>query len=109
MPDEPKKKKKGIFGRIKQWFKDAADWIQENLGDPGLTREIRADLRLKQNEDVPADQLASVKAHAGAIDPDKEGFAETVAEIADLVKDYTTLSKSMETPEQKAADISYLF
>src|SRR4051812_19727996 len=110
MPDAPKKdeKKKGIFGRIKGWFKDAADWIQEHLGDPGLAREIRADLRLKAGEDIKETDLSSVKAHAGALDPDKEGFAETVTEVAAVATDIMTLSKTMTSPGQDAANVSYM-
>src|SRR5512141_3430824 len=107
MPDAPKKKK-GIFARIKDWFKDTADWIQENLGDPGLAREMRADLGLKPGEDIKPADLASVKAHAGALDPDKESFAETAAEIADVATDIKTLSATLTTPSQDVASVSYM-
>ena len=48
MPDAPKKdeKKKGIFGRVKDWFKEAATWVQDHVGDPALTSEMRVDLGL---------------------------------------------------------------
>ena len=107
MSDEPKKKQ-GIFGRIKQWFKDTADWIQEHLGDPGLGREIRADLRLKEGKEFTPEQLAALNAHAGGLDPEKEGFAETVAELVAVGTDLATLSKAMTGPGQDAANISYL-
>ena len=47
MPDDPKKKdeKKGIFTRIKNWFKDAGKWIETHF-DSALGHEMRADLGL---------------------------------------------------------------
>jgi hypothetical protein len=49
-----------------------------------------------------------MNAHAGGLDPEKEGFAETVTEVAAVATDLITLSKTMTGPGQDAANISYL-
>jgi Family of unknown function (DUF6603) len=82
---EAKKKPPGIFKRIINWFKHQAEWIQENLGDPLLAKEILGDLGLNPDATLPQSEMDKLPAFARDLDPEKESFAETAVEIQDAV------------------------
>jgi hypothetical protein len=110
MPDAPKKdeKKKGIFGRIKDWFKDAANWIETHF-DAALGHEMRADLGLPPGAEIKSSDLAGMQSHLGAIDPDEEQFAAFAAEVVAVATDVKTLAGQMKSPSQDAASVAYMF
>jgi hypothetical protein len=110
MPDDPKKKdeKKGIFTRIKNWFKDAAKWIETHF-DSALGHEMRADLGLKPGAEIKSSDLAGMQAHLGAIDPDSEQFSAFAAEVVTVATDIKTLAGQMKSPSQDAANVAYMF
>ena len=35
-----------FFTSVKNWFKELAEWVQENLGDPYIIERLRDDLGL---------------------------------------------------------------
>lgn len=102
------KKTRNIFERVIQWFKDTAKWIPENLGDPDLAKEMRAELGLKTGQDIPPAQKGKFAGYGAGLDPDKESFAATAAEIADFVSDAQLLGADLKSPGQTAADAAYL-
>ena len=105
MPDP--KKKKNIFSRIIAWFKKAAEWIPEHLGDPAIARSIREDLGLKPGDQIDAAKNAKFVQFGSGLDPDKEGFSETIAEVTAVVQEIKTLAATLETEDMPAGQISY--
>lgn len=103
-----KKKTKNIFKAIINWFKDAADWVQENLGDPAIARALREDLGLKPGEDIPPGDKAKFQQFAAGLDPDKAAFAETVAEISAAIPEFRALAAQIKADDLDAADVSFL-
>lgn len=89
------KPKRTIWQKIIDWFKDAADWVQENLGDPELAAELRADLGLAPGGSIPENQKNQFKQFAAGLDPDKAGFEDTAAEITDVVTALISLGESI--------------
>jgi hypothetical protein len=81
----PKKVKKNIFRRILAFFKHAAEWVPEHLGDRAYARALREDLGLAEGEDVPADKQETFKRFAAGLDVDQASFLDTVAQIKDLI------------------------
>src|SRR4051812_38704346 len=105
MADPPKKdeKKKGIFGRIKGWFIDAAHWIEDAFGVPALAQETRADLGLVPGGVIKSTDLAAMKTHASAVNPDDEALADTAKEVVAVATDIKTLAGQLKSPSQDAA------
>lgn len=105
---EKKEEKKNIFSRIIGLFKRAAEWIPEHLGDPAIARSIREDLGLKKGEQIDAAKNAKFVQFGAGLDPDKEGFAETVAEITAIAQEIKGLAETLETDELTASQVSYI-
>ncbi len=72
------------------WFSDrvadAVDWIHDTFSDPALSRELRADLGVKDDVELTGDLPTGDKIRmrhpdGSAVDPDKAAFDATVAEI----------------------------
>ena len=101
-------KKKGIFARIIGWFKRRADWIQEHLGDPAIARSLREDLGLAPGAQIEEDKTAKFRQFATGLDPDKEAFSETIAELAPMVTELKALSAALATDHMPAGQVSYL-
>src|SRR5919204_6955186 len=114
MPPVPaaQKKKKNIFQRIAKWFAEAADWIEEHLGDPALAKTIAEDLGLNPSATaqpaLPAASKQKIKDYASAIDPVKAAFEETVTEIADVVQAILTFSDAVKGEGMTAWDVLLL-
>lgn len=106
---DDKKKKKNIFSRIIGFFKFVAtEWVPDHLGAEEVAQSIREDLGLKKGAEIPAATNEKFKQFGAGLDPEKEARSETLAEIADVVQEIKTLSKSFETTEMAAGQISYL-
>lgn len=93
------KPKQTVWNKIVNWFKDAADWVQENLGDPELAAELRADLGLKPGASIPENQKDQFKQFAAGLDPDQAAFEDTVAEIADVVTALINLGEAIKADQ----------
>src|SRR5574342_671707 len=102
------KNTKSIFKSLIQWFKDAADWVQENLGDPAIASALREDLGLKPGQDIPAADKAKFKQFADGLDPDKAAFAETVAEITNAIPVFQALGDQLKSGSLSKADVAFL-
>src|SRR5436190_10244725 len=110
VPTQPAKKK-NIFQRIAQWFSSAADWIEENLGDPALAKALTEDLGLKSSDTkpvLPADSKQKIKAYADSVDPDKAAFEDTVAEIKDVVDAALVFGDAVKSDDLTAWDVVFL-
>jgi hypothetical protein len=109
MAEDPnKKKKKSIWARIGGAIKRTLEWIPEHLGDPALAREIREDLGLKPGEQIPEEKTAKFKQFAQGLDPDKESFAETVAEIGEVAAEIKVLAELLKSDEMPPEEIAYI-
>ena len=106
MADE--KKPKNIFETVVQWFKDSADWIQENLGDPAFAEVIRADMGLKPGQDIAPARKGQFAQFAQGLDPDKSGFGETVAEIQDAIPVFRALGDELKDGSLTGWDVAFL-
>ena len=102
------KKKKNIFSRIIAWFKKVAEWIPEHLGDPAIARSIREDLGLKPGAQIDAAKSQKFVQVGAGLDPDKEAFSETVAEVSEIVQEIKTLAATLETEDVPAGQVSYV-
>jgi hypothetical protein len=111
VPTQPAKKK-NIFQRIAQWFSDAADWIEENLGDPAIAKSLTEDLGLNSSTNakpvLPADSKEKIKTYADSVDPDKAAFEDTVAEIKDVVDAALTFGDAIKSDGLTAWDVVFL-
>lgn len=96
------------FEKVIGWFKDAADWVQENLGDPALATTVRQDLGLAPGQDIPEARKNEIAAFAAGLDPDKESFAATVEEIADVVQALIALGEDLKADQATAWDVFHL-
>lgn len=105
MADEP-----NVFEKIVKWFKEAADWVQQNLGDPEIATALREDLGLKPGADLSPADKAKFVAFKDGLDPDKVAFDATVAEIAQAVEGFIQLGETLKDPAsgEVAWDIAYL-
>ena len=101
------KKKKNIFSRIVAWFKKVAEWIPEHLGDPAIAQSIREDLGLKPGAQIDAAKSQKFVQFGAGLDPDKESFSETIAEISDVAQEIKTLAATLETDDFPAGQVSY--
>jgi len=97
-----------IFETVIQWFKELADWVQENLGDPVFATALREDLGLKPGANIPPDKLSKLKQGADELDPDKIGFLETAAEITSVYQDLKALSETLTTDNMTFQDVVYI-
>lgn len=83
-----------VFESISTWATGLADWVQEHLGDKELAAALREDLGLKAGSEQPKkppEGTPAIDKYLAALDPDKQAFADMVAEIVDtvmLVKDF---------------------
>jgi uncharacterized protein DUF6603 len=104
--------KPNIFQRIAKWFAAAADWIEENLGDPAIAQTLREDLGLNSSSNatpsLPAASKDKIKQYADAIDPDKSAFEDTVAEISDVVNAALTFGDAVKSDGMTAWDVVFL-
>ncbi|MEU1818818.1 DUF6603 domain-containing protein [Streptomyces roseifaciens] len=96
------------FEKIIKFFKEAADWVQENLGDPEIAEAIREDLGLAPGASVPPATKARFQQFAAGLDPDKESFAATVEELADVVQAFTDLGSALKSDQATGWDVAYL-
>lgn len=105
MADEP-----NVFEKIVKWFKEAADWVQQNLGDPEIATALREDLGLKPGADLSPADKAKFVAFKDGLDPDKVAFDATVTEIAQAVEGFIQLGETLKDPAsgEVAWDIAYL-
>ena len=65
---------------------DAVDWIHDTFSDPALSRELRADLGVKDDVELTGDLPTGDKIRmrhpdGSVVDPDKAAFDATVAEV----------------------------
>jgi hypothetical protein len=74
-------KSQSFFQDAIDWFKSVFEWIPQHMGDPGLSASLRSDLGLNPNSDANVVTLP----HTKELDPDKESFNETIAEVTKLV------------------------
>ena len=100
-------KKKNIFSRIVAWFKKVAEWIPEHLGDPAIAPSIREDLGLKPGAQIDEAKNQKFVQFGAGLDPDKESFSETIAEITDVAQEIKTLAATLETDDFPAGQVSY--
>ena len=104
----PPARKKGVFARIIGWFKRRAEWIQEHLGDPAIARELRGDLGLAPGAQISEDKQAKFRQYATGLDPDKESFAETIAELAPLFTDLAELYDELKSDTLSKGQVGYV-
>ena len=102
MPPDSAKKPRSIWSAIGHAIKALFEWIPEHLGDPALAAEIRGDLGLKPDAQLPEDKAAKFRQFAAGLDPDKESFAETVAEIGDVAAEIAVLKDLLESDDDQA-------
>ena len=107
-PVAPKKVKKNIYARILAFFKHAAEWVPENLGDPAYARTLREDLGLAEGADVPADKQEKFKRFAAGLDIDKASFLDTVEQIKDLVPLIKSLKEDFASDQVDPVALEYL-
>ncbi|MEP6492955.1 MAG: DUF6603 domain-containing protein [bacterium] len=101
------KKTPNIFSRIISWFKSTASWVEEHLGDPAIAQSIREDLGLKPGQDIPAATKGKFAQYGSGLDPDKEGFSETVAELTAVIPDLQALVTTLESDKFPANQLLY--
>lgn len=101
-------KSKSIFSAIIAWFKQAADWVQENLGDPAIAEMLRQDLGLAPGSSIPDAEKDKFQQYGKGLDPDKVAFEETIAEIKDVVTDLSNLGDTLKSDGLTGWDVSYL-
>ena len=106
MADE--KKPDNIFGSVVQYFKDAANWVQENLGDPALAEATRADLGLKPGQDIAPAKKDQFAQFGQGLDPDKAAFDETLAEIKDVIPMFKALGDELKDGSLSGWDVAFL-
>lgn len=99
-----------VFERVVKWFKEAADWVQQNLGAPEIATALREDLGLKPGADLSPADKAKFVAFKDGLDPDKVAFDATVAEIAQAIDGFIQLGETLKDPVSGdvAWDIAYL-
>src|SRR5512147_932716 len=100
----------GFFSDVKKFFKETAEWVQENMGDPYITEALRDDLGLEPGEDVPQAQRDQIKAFADSLDADKEGFMETVQDLKNLVEAFIQMGEQLAANDGSVTgwDVVYL-
>ncbi|MGP4090923.1 DUF6603 domain-containing protein [Streptomyces sp. KR55] len=96
------------FEELIKWFKEAADWVQENLGDPEIAEMIREDLGLAPGASIPEAKKAEFQQFAAGLDPDKESFADTVEELLDVIAAFKDLGTALQDEQATGWDVAYL-
>ncbi len=104
---DDKKPTPNIFSRIIGWFKSTATWVEEHLGDPAIAESIRLDLGLKPGQELPAATTGKFAQYGSGLDPDKEGFSETVAELTGVISDFKALAAALENDGFPANQVLY--
>lgn len=94
--------------KVIDWFKEAAEWVQENLGDPALAEVLREDLGLSEGASVPAAQTGQLKNFADGLDPDVEAFAATVGEIVEVVGAMVQIGETLADDDLTGWDVAWL-
>lgn len=99
-----------IFKDIARWLKVTGEWVEQNLGDPALSKALREDLGLRTDQDLPASEMDTFRAFAKGIDPDKVAFDETVAELTDTAKALVAFAQLVKDPASQATgwDVAFL-
>lgn len=100
--------KTNLWDATISWFKEAAEWVQENLGDPAIAEALREDLGLKPGESIPANEQNKFGQFKEELDPDKVSFDETVAEIVDVVTAFIELGEALKADNVSGFDIAWL-
>jgi hypothetical protein len=103
----PEQKSPGIFSRVVGWFKDAAEWVPEHLGDPDFASDIRQDLGLSPGEAIPQAEKDKFARFGAGLDPDKEGFEETVAQITEVVPVFLALKSTLDDDSESAPGLLF--
>ena len=103
----PEEKTPGLFSRVVQWFKDTAEWVPEHLGDPDFAADIRADLGLSPGEQIPEAEKEKFARYGAGLDPDKEGFEETVAQITEVVPVFLALKSALDDDSESAPGLIF--
>jgi len=106
MPEQ--KKPKNVFEAVVEWFKHAADWVQENLGDPAIAETLRQDLGLAPGADIPPAEKGKFQQYAAGLDPDKVALDETITEITDVATDLVNLGETLKSGSMTGWDVAYL-
>jgi hypothetical protein len=104
MPAPDDQHKKNLVQSVKDWFTDAADWIQENMAPPELAAAIREDLGMSPASGADAPAFTRIKTK----DPDKEAFAESVAAIGAVVKEFVAYGETIKAGDMTGWDAVYL-
>lgn len=94
-----------VLTRVVDWFKEAIEWVQENLGDPAIAAAIRDDLGLEPGEDVDAGDLGAWP--SDDFDPDHAAFAETVAEVATAIQALVQTGQAIADDEVSGWDVAF--
>jgi hypothetical protein len=102
------KKKPGIFRRIINWFKHSAEWVMETIADEDIGAEIRADFGLSPTGEISDSDKAKLPAFAKDLDPDKESFADTAAEIQECVTVLLAVADAAKSDQLSAFDTMLL-
>jgi hypothetical protein len=103
----PEEKSPGIFGRVVRWFKHAAEWVPEHLGDPDFAGDIRADLGLSPGDAIPEAKKDEFARYGAGLDPDKEAFEETVAQITEIVPVFLALKDALGDESESAPGLIF--
>ena len=97
-----------VFEKVIKFFKKASDWVQENLGDPDVAVLIREDLGLAPGASVPPNVKGQFQHFAADLDPDKESFAATAEEIADVAAAFIALGETLKADQGDGWDVAYM-
>lgn len=95
-----------ILTRVVDWFKEAYDWVEENLGDPAIAEGIRDDLGLAPGEDVDTGAFGAWP--SDDFDPDDAAFAETVAEVTTAILALVQLGGAIADDSVDGWDVAFL-
>ena len=97
-----------VFKSIIDWFKEAAEWITENLGDPIIAEALREDLGLATGASVSEAKINNIKQFASGLDPDQTAFFETIEEIKVLAEALIALGDDLTDGDQVGWDVVYI-
>jgi len=97
-----------VFEKVIEWFKQAAAWVPEHLGDPDIAETIREDLGLAPGASIPENKTGEFQRFAAGLDPHKESFAATVEELADVITAFIDLGSALKDEQATGWDVLYL-
>lgn len=103
MPDDDEP---NLLTRIVDWFKEAHEWVEENLGDPAIAAAIRDDLGLEPGEDVDTGAFGAWPSED--FDPDDAAFAETVAEVTTAIQALVQLGEAIGDESVDGWDVAWV-